>query len=318
MVELLDEGRALLALADTAHDPSEVDRARVRAALATRLGAAAGLGTAVGLGASAAKAALVAADAAGLAGAGATTAGAVAVGGTLATKLIGAIVVAATVGAGAGAVHHARRSLATHEAATRSTSVTRHAAPGAMTERLRSSVSPREEREETPPLVREALTARVPRVRAPASSRAAVTMRVPVEAARPLEGPRAAPSAPQIPAMPSAVTAPVPHTQSTEREALAPVAQRSAPGVDEEARLVGAGVAALHAGNPARALVLFDAHAYRFPRGVLAEERAVERALALFALGRHDEARAAADAFLRSHPTSPLATRLRRNIPGAR
>ena len=120
-----------------------------------------------------------------------------------------------------------------------------------------------------------------------------------------------------MPAAPSAVAAPVPRALDAESRLPAPVAQRLTPAVEGEARLVRDGVAALRAGEPARALALFDAHALRYPRGILAEERAAERALALAALGRHAEARAAADEFLRAHPTSPLATRLRRSIPAA-
>lgn len=313
MVDLVDEGRALLALAATAHDPTGVDRARVRAALAARLGAAAGLGTAVGLGASAIKAAVVAADAGSLVGASATTAGTVAVGSTLATKLVGAIIVAAAIGGGTAAVHHARRPSVAHETMARPASTTGRAAPGRRTAQLPSSVSLREELDETSPWAPEALTTSPP-VRAPKPARTAVAMREPVA----VVPARKAANAPEIPAAPSPVAAPASPAQNAEPGALAPVTQRSAPAVDEEARLVGDGVAALRAGEPARALALFDFHLRHYPRGVLAEERAVERALTLSALGRHDEARAAAAEFLRAHPTSPLATRLRRSIPGAR
>ena len=44
MSDLDEAGRAMIALAGDAHDPTDADRARVRAALAGRLGAAAGLG----------------------------------------------------------------------------------------------------------------------------------------------------------------------------------------------------------------------------------------------------------------------------------
>jgi len=86
------------------------------------------------------------------------------------------------------------------------------------------------------------------------------------------------------------------------------------PALADEARLVRDGVAALRAGQPGRALALFDAHAALYPGGVLAEERAAERALALADLGHAADARAAAAEFLRAHPTSPLAARLRERI----
>ena len=82
------------------------------------------------------------------------------------------------------------------------------------------------------------------------------------------------------------------------------------PEVADEASLVHAGVVARRAGEPARALALLDTHARQYPQGVLAEERDVERALALADLGRVTEARAAVDRFLKDHPRSPLAARL--------
>jgi len=86
------------------------------------------------------------------------------------------------------------------------------------------------------------------------------------------------------------------------------------PALAIEARLVHDGVAALRAGQPARALALFDAHAISYPQGVLAEERAAERVLALAQLGRLADAHAAADEFLRAHRASPLAARLRKRL----
>lgn len=312
MIDLLDEGRALLALADAAHEPSEADRVRVRAALAARLGAAAGLGMAVGLGASAAKTAIVAAEAGGVAGAGATTVGTVAVGTTLATKLIGAIVLATTVGGSAVAIHNARRPVAAaHEAtakATRASSMTRLAAPVGVAEPLRSSQIGHDPYEEVPGVAPEAETG-APRTQESRPVAHAPTMHAPVKVAHVFE----IRSRPEIPAAPLAVAAEVPHVQGSAR---APAAQRPMPEVDGEARLIGDGVSALRAGEAARALALFDAHARRYPRGVLAEERDFERALALAALGSA-QARSAADAFVTAHPTSPLATRLRRTMLGA-
>jgi RNA polymerase sigma-70 factor (ECF subfamily) len=78
-----------------------------------------------------------------------------------------------------------------------------------------------------------------------------------------------------------------------------------------EAGLLARADAALKGGDAPRALELLDEYASSFPSGVLVEERDAERVVVLCALGRRDEARTAADAFLRDHPRSPLAARVR-------
>ena len=99
------------------------------------------------------------------------------------------------------------------------------------------------------------------------------------------------------------------------RGAPASLGIATAPGspsiLESETRLVGAGVAALHAGDAARALKLLDQHAREYTHGILAEERAAERVAALCALGRGTEAREARAAFLREHLRSPLSARVR-------
>jgi outer membrane protein assembly factor BamD (BamD/ComL family) len=97
----------------------------------------------------------------------------------------------------------------------------------------------------------------------------------------------------------------VPSPTPALRSALAPTT------LEAETRLVRAGVGALHAGDSVHALALFDEHARLYPTGALAEERAAERVIALGDLRRCDDARAAALAFLRDHPSSPLAARVR-------
>ena len=109
-------------------------------------------------------------------------------------------------------------------------------------------------------------------------------------------------------------TAPTPAVRAN--PAAPPTPARSAANpragtLDEETRLVRGADAALRAGDPALALALLDDHARSFPNGVLAEERAAERVLALCAGGRAADARAAADAFLRERPGSALAPRVR-------
>jgi len=81
--------------------------------------------------------------------------------------------------------------------------------------------------------------------------------------------------------------------------------------IEAETRLVRAGVAALHAGDAARALAAFDQHARDYPNGLLAEERSAERVIALCDLGRRADARVGAVGFLRQYPHSPLAARVR-------
>jgi hypothetical protein len=69
--------------------------------------------------------------------------------------------------------------------------------------------------------------------------------------------------------------------------------------------------AAVANGDPGRALVLLDRHAAQFPNGILAEECVAERIVALCGLGRTSEGRSETDRFLREHPRSPLAARVR-------
>jgi hypothetical protein len=91
--------------------------------------------------------------------------------------------------------------------------------------------------------------------------------------------------------------------------AVAPVAPTPSP-LAEEMRLVRGGHDALTHGDAAGALQLLEAHAARFPRGALAEERDADRVAALCALGREIDATVLADRFLAQHGRSPLAARV--------
>jgi hypothetical protein len=281
MINLDDEARVLLDLARDAHDPSDDDRARVRAALASRLGAAAGLGlaagvTAAGLG-SAAKIAA------------ATSAGATALGtGTAAVKLIGAVVlVCATLGGGAAVIHHVRSASVTPLAASERTAPRcrpgASAAPTAMPPETSES-SPEDDGPKADPPTPDLRPTVAVEPQAAQQARTSAIRR----SARSAEAPS---------------------------EAKAGLAERSAgrpiPGVANEARLIHGGVVALKSGQAARALALFDAHALLYPHGVLAEERDAERALALADLGRAADAHTAIEQFLQAYPASPLAVRLR-------
>ncbi|HEX3772656.1 MAG TPA: sigma-70 family RNA polymerase sigma factor [Polyangiaceae bacterium] len=63
--------------------------------------------------------------------------------------------------------------------------------------------------------------------------------------------------------------------------------------------------------DPAQALALAHAAEQRFPRGYVLEERRYVEIMALVALGRTDEARPKAARFLRDHPESAFARRVR-------
>jgi hypothetical protein len=86
--------------------------------------------------------------------------------------------------------------------------------------------------------------------------------------------------------------------------------------VAAEAELLRQADSARKAGDAPRALALIEEHGARFPDGILVQEREAERVVVLCALGRTEEARAAASAFLRVWPRSPLASRVRASCGG--
>ncbi len=102
-----------------------------------------------------------------------------------------------------------------------------------------------------------------------------------------------------------------------ESQVEAPAPHLSPSTLESETRLIRAGIAALHGGDPAAALAFFDEHARSYPNGALAEERAAEGVTALCDLGRVDEANRAAAAFVVQHPGSPLAARVSASCAGA-
>jgi len=311
--------RALLDLARDAAEPTSADRARVRAALAARLGAAAGLGTAAGLGASAKAAA---AAGAGGGGSGATAAGVAVKGGLLATtKLIGtAILVSAGVAGGAVAVHHARRApvaaiVAAPQAQGRVASP-RRSAP-AVADVAPSLPDPPEAPSEPVPEARERADISRRGVALPLrpsspAPRAAIRDVRAAERSPTASPPEAPPAAEHREA--EAPQPPLPAAREHVDRPTQPIAPTARSSLADEARLVREGVAAMRAGNPARAVVLFDAHARAYPHGVLAVEREAERALALAELDRPAVARAALAEFLRAHPDSPLIATVRQRL----
>ena len=73
--------------------------------------------------------------------------------------------------------------------------------------------------------------------------------------------------------------------------------------------------AALEGGDARTLWRMMDEHARRFPTGALAEERQAWRAVAACRLG-HSDAAARAGRFLRAHPRSAQARKVRRACDG--
>ncbi len=110
--------------------------------------------------------------------------------------------------------------------------------------------------------------------------------------AAPVARASAAPVAPEPPPAPS--VAPASRTMSL-----------PGPSVAQELRLLAEARAALRDGDPERALVLTDRHRARFGAGAMTEEALAARILALCALGRVEEGRAASAQLERLAPSSP-------------
>lgn len=85
---------------------------------------------------------------------------------------------------------------------------------------------------------------------------------------------------------------------------------RSEGDLRREAALLRSARSALRAGDPIAALATLATHAKEFPRGMLAQERAVLEIEARSAVGQADQARTQSERFIREHPESPHAKRL--------
>ena len=90
-----------------------------------------------------------------------------------------------------------------------------------------------------------------------------------------------------------------------------PAVDSPADRLREEVALIGGVKAALDDSRPSDAMAKLDEHARRFPEGELALERRGYRAIALCALGNDAQGRGAGKAFVKSHPASTLAGRVR-------
>ncbi|HET7543213.1 MAG TPA: hypothetical protein VFK05_25240 [Polyangiaceae bacterium] len=86
---------------------------------------------------------------------------------------------------------------------------------------------------------------------------------------------------------------------------------RARDSLAEEVALLSRAETELHAGRPAKALVVLAEHQRKFPRGALAEERTAARIQALCALGRTEEANAQLRQLLHISPKSPQEERAR-------
>lgn len=121
---------------------------------------------------------------------------------------------------------------------------------------------------------------------------------------------------------PAADTSPVearPRTKATRPRPDATPTAAPEPSVDpvaEEVALLADARSALGAGEASRAIAVLARHRKRFPEGMLARERDVSWITALCVLGRTDEARTKAKAFLRAHGSSPHAAKVRASCGG--
>jgi hypothetical protein len=301
MNDLNPEDRALLDLVRESHEPTDGDRGRVRRALVLRLGVGTGL-------------------------AGTTTATSKVATAFAFTKMLAAVAVAGAIGGTGAVAYWATKPAPQPVAAVLSARTLEQKAP--VPSDLRSAVLVPESSPvatsqspiETPPRGALAIIPKsAPRMNEPAAARTTPTLsQVNDSTATLAVSPvsevttAVAPDSP-LPAARENAPVPVEGTAPSTTAVLAPPTT-----LEAETRLVRAGVSALHAGDAARALALFDEHARTFPDGALAEERAAERVIALASLHRCEQARTAAAAFLREHPHSPLAGRVReRCVPAS-
>src|SRR5262249_30508188 len=139
---------------------------------------------------------------------------------------------------------------------------------------------------------------RAPPLPPPAVSGAAPRFAAEFAAHAPPASRRVTETAPTAPTAPPPV-APAPPATAARRSAV------------DEFTLLHAARAALGARAPARALALLDAHAARYPNGVLRIERVAARIDALCALGRSDEAYREAEHHASELARSPYADRVR-------
>jgi hypothetical protein len=126
---------------------------------------------------------------------------------------------------------------------------------------------------------------------------------------------RPAPAA-TMTATPTATATPTPMATPITVAPALPLPPAAPATVGAEADLLREADRERKAGYPARALALLHEHATKFPNGILIEEREAERVVVLCALGRTEDARAAASLFLRERLRSPLSRRVQESCGG--
>ncbi|MGD0527907.1 MAG: hypothetical protein ABSE49_22430 [Polyangiaceae bacterium] len=94
---------------------------------------------------------------------------------------------------------------------------------------------------------------------------------------------------------------------------VAPPPVLAAPSMEDELVHLREARRAIVHGDAATALTALEAQRREFPHGMLQEEAAALRVEALLVAGRSHEAERAADAFEAAYPSSPYATRIRRD-----
>jgi hypothetical protein len=298
MTTLNRRARALIAEVGESDGPTEIERARLRASVLSRVGATVAAGSAgAALTAEAkAKAAVVIAGTGGKEGlAGAPTIGTAS---TVAKGSLAALVTKALVAVvvvGVGATSYLVTSSSPRTAATAVVQApARLAAPPGTPIASPAVVAPARALVAPAPVasIVASIGPALPLISPPARpSNAAVNapLNAPVNASATAAMPQ--PSRAEAPSLPRS-TNPAPETFGAETDAL------------------GTALAALRDRRPAEALAALDAQDSLYGQGVLGEERAASRIDALCALGRRAEARAAAARFLADHPHSLLAPRV--------
>ncbi len=294
MTDLTPDDEALLQRARDADAPTAEDHARVRRKIALQLGAAIGVSTTSGSATGAGVGTGVVAGSTAVAGSG------------LVVKVVAAVAVVAALGGGAAGVNHWRKAATAAPASATATApatgtgtvtatATATATAIATAPAIRAPVDPPPV-ESSPPL---------------AIVTPSATVRARDVAPSPIvrewtDVPASTATAASLPPAPATADVPAPTT-------ALPAGPTT---LDAEADLLRRADAARKSGDAAGALALLEQHRARYPNGILVEEREAERIVVLCALGRTDEARAAAARFLRDHPRSPQAARVRASCGG--
>lgn len=139
---------------------------------------------------------------------------------------------------------------------------------------------------------------------------------VPPTAVAPTEVLSAVPASPE----PEPATPSTPRRSATQPRKAAPIEAPevvSPTSLAEETRLLDRARRAVVENRPKDALSLLREAQRKFPQGVLRQERAVLRVVALCDAGRVIDGRQAASAFLRTHPRSALRSRVQSACPEA-